>query len=148
MADKAIETATAAAPVAGSYYSHWPSGASASSDLKRGTFTQAAELTRQIIRDTTNAGALDGTSTALAVDSCNYGTLGAAGTVTFSGTPIEGSRITLLLTVSGATRTLTHPTVNRIGTNTQPTTTDLAVGYHKMVWEYAGSAWWQTDVGE
>ena len=170
-------TATSEAPVAGSIFTHWPAAAASSADLKLATVTQLATLLntilaipvanisdasangrsliaaadyaamRQLLRLTPlDAGAITSTPTVLAPDTDSFGTMGADGEVTL-GSPSEGSRTTIKLTVTGE-RTLKHPAAKRIGTNTTPTSTVLAAGFHKLIWEYADSAWWQTDVGE
>jgi hypothetical protein len=68
-------------------------------------------------------------------------TLSAIRTLTFTGTPEEGSTITLKLLVSGV-RVLTIPSCKRVGeANTAITTLTLYPGNHLLQWYYSDGEW-------
>ena len=83
--------------------------------------------------------------TALTIGTSYYDTLSADRTLTFSGSPIEGSRISVLFLVSSAP-TLTIPSCKRVGqANTTITSLVMTNGVHTLSWEYKNATWLLTD---
>lgn len=83
--------------------------------------------------------------TALTVGKSYYDSLSAVRTLTFSGSPADGSHIEVLLSVTNAP-TLTIPSCKRVGGSTTAITSlALTNGVHILSWTYANSTWWLTD---
>ena len=83
--------------------------------------------------------------TALSIGTHYYDALTANRTFTFSGTPANGSSVSMLLLVSNAP-TLTIPSCKRIGqANSAITSLALSNGVHILSFVYIGSTWYLTD---
>jgi hypothetical protein len=83
--------------------------------------------------------------TALAVGTHYYDALSANRTLTFSGTPAEGSRVSVVFVVTNAP-TLTIPSSKRVGgDNTAITSLAMANGVQALSWEYRNAEWLLAD---
>jgi hypothetical protein len=82
----------------------------------------------------------------MAVGAHYFNTLGAGKTVTFSGTPTEGSSTSVKITTT-ASITFTFPASKRSGgANSNITSFDLLSGYvYTLAWTYIGGEWVLTD---
>lgn len=83
--------------------------------------------------------------TALTLGTHYYDSLSANRTLTFSGTPVEGSQTSVKLVVTGV-RTLTVPSCKRVGeANSAITSVTLYPGVHTMTWTYCGAEYILND---
>jgi len=88
-----------------------------------------------------------GAGTVLTVGQNHTRAFAAPATLTFSGTPANGSTIRLIADVT-ADVTVTIPASHRTGATSTTTSVFLHVGTHELLWKYDGTRWVMTDSGQ
>lgn len=115
--------------------------------MRRATFTQLAALLRSVHVAPVNLSS----GTVLTVDVDYFlSSLTGNRTLTISGTPSEGSSISLVFTTDGTARTLTFPSCRRVAGSSSPAVHAVvfaASKSHRFLLEYINSGWWLTDTG-